>query len=153
VKHYNHLAGEKTAARLAEYNAWIRSHTPAQILAANNARAQLRTKLKGKRKAGHPAYTAKLVDDRQIKRPAGPYQIFFTERHNSGDMKGIAVAESAKIIGAEWKSLSAGEKKVCSSVIPTRTFTHKIRNTKMHTLSTRRGMNAKRLLRTSQPCR
>jgi hypothetical protein len=144
TKHYNHLANEQTAAKLAEYNAWIRSHTPEQIVAANNARSQLRIKLKGKRKAGHPAHTAKLIDDRHVKRPAGPYQCFFVERHLSGDLKGIAVTEAAKIIGAEWKALSAGEKKVCASELFTCFIADRFRNTRTQVLRTRQGMSAKR---------
>lgn len=33
----------------------------------------------------------------------------------SGDLRGLKVTESAKLIGREWKSLSASEKKVCRS--------------------------------------
>lgn len=33
----------------------------------------------------------------------------------SGDFRGLKVAEAAKLIGREWKGLSASEKKVCRS--------------------------------------
>ncbi|KAH4234280.1 hypothetical protein HBH61_202130 [Parastagonospora nodorum] len=103
-EHYNHLAAERTAARRAEYKAWIQSHTPAQIQDANKARSALR-RLKAS------ARSTKLVDDRQVKQPPGAYIHFFTERKSTPDFRGISVQESAKLIGAEWKALNAGEKK------------------------------------------
>jgi hypothetical protein len=69
--------------------------------------------LKGSTKRGAHLHTAKLVDDRQAKRPSNAYAIFSTDRQASGDFKGIKVVDRAKLIGAEWNSLSAGEKKVC----------------------------------------
>jgi len=113
-KHYNHIANERTAARRAEYQAWIHSHTPDQIRVANNARAVLRRKLKGTLKATkYPAYTSKLVDDRAAKKPTSSFLVFLKERFASGDFKSINVVEAAKLIGNEWKALSANEKKVC----------------------------------------
>ncbi|KAH7414298.1 hypothetical protein DE146DRAFT_31341 [Phaeosphaeria sp. MPI-PUGE-AT-0046c] len=109
-EHYNHLANEQNAVRQAEYEAWIKSHTPAQIRAANNARTQLRKMLKDVTKR-RPAHTAPLKDDRRVKRPISQYAYFAMERWASGDMKGIAVGDAGKVIGAEWKALSAGEKK------------------------------------------
>jgi hypothetical protein len=121
-QHYNHAANERTAARHADYNAWIRSHTPEQIRIANNARAQLRRILaKPGRSAAH---TAKLVDDRHVKSLPTPYVLFFTERHASGDMKGISVPDAAKVASKEWKALSPDEKKVCSSDSFDRTHAH-----------------------------
>ncbi|KAJ4367499.1 hypothetical protein N0V83_007082 [Neocucurbitaria cava] len=112
VEHYNHLAIERNATRQAEYKAWITSHTPEQIRVANRARLLLRKKLVGtaKGKKG-PAHTAKLHDDRHVKQAGNAYVKFFTERHASGDLKGISATDAAKLIGNEWKALSAGEKK------------------------------------------
>ncbi|KAF2031990.1 hypothetical protein EK21DRAFT_61887 [Setomelanomma holmii] len=112
LEHYNHLASEKTVVRRAEYRAWIQSHTPQQIHDANNARARLRKLLKssaGKRR--YPIHTQKLEDDRQPKRLRSSFTVFFTERHASGDLKGIKVTEATKLIAEEWKALSEGEKK------------------------------------------
>jgi hypothetical protein len=129
-KHYNHLANQQTAAKLAEYNAWIRTHTPAQIYAANLARTQLRKMLI----RGTPRYTTKLKDDRQAKRPSGTYTIFVTERWGSGDLKGIATADASKIIAQEWKALSASEKKVCALFnFSALTYSHLCRNTEINT--------------------
>jgi hypothetical protein len=66
-----------------------------------------------------PPHTAKLVDDRHVKAAATPYVLFYSERHASGDLKGIPVGQAAKIASAEWKALSAAEKKVCSLTVLT----------------------------------
>lgn len=59
-----------------------------------------------------PRHTTKLPDDRQVKRPATAYGLFLSERFSSGDMKGLKVGESGKLISNEWKALSPSEKKV-----------------------------------------
>jgi hypothetical protein len=110
-QHYNHIANEKTAARRAEYQAWIHSHTPEQIRLANNARNQLRKKLPDQK--SRPAHTAKLHDDRAVKKLSA-YNLFLRVRHATGDFKGIKPKEATGLIASEWKSLSAGEKKVCN---------------------------------------
>jgi hypothetical protein len=108
------MAREQNEARQAEYRAWILTHTPQEIHAANLARTQLRRILKGRQKSG-PAHTGILHDDRQVKRASNPYAFFFGERIHSGDFKNIKVGESAKLVAAEWRALSAGEKKVCAA--------------------------------------
>ncbi|KAF1840981.1 uncharacterized protein K460DRAFT_347492 [Cucurbitaria berberidis CBS 394.84] len=111
-EHYNHLANDKNVARQAELRAWIHSYTPEEIRIANNARAALRRKLAGtptKRK--YPAHTSKLHDDRHVKKPASAYLLFNLDRYASGDLKGIKTTDAAKLVGNEWKALSAGEKK------------------------------------------
>ncbi|KAF1930776.1 uncharacterized protein M421DRAFT_3069 [Didymella exigua CBS 183.55] len=106
---YNHLTSERNEARLAEYNAWVKSHTPEQIRLANNARNLLRKKLAGKYKR-QVAHTQPIEDDRMPKRPSSAWAFFFAERQASSDFHGIAVPERARLISAEWKALSAGEK-------------------------------------------
>jgi len=113
AQHYNHLANERTAAQRAEFNAWIRSHTPEQIRIANNARMNLKRRLA----AGQPVKILsrnlrKLDDDRQVKRPLTGFLRFSLERVASGDFTSIALGEKAKLIGEEWKALSAAEKEV-----------------------------------------
>lgn len=115
IKHYNHLAHEKNAARQAEYRAWVQSYTPLEIKAANLARAQLRRKLKGTMKRKYSAHTTKIVDDRQVKGRVSAYASFLKERHSTGDFKNIKVGDAGKLISEEWKALSAGEKKVRNS--------------------------------------
>ncbi|KAF2003229.1 hypothetical protein P154DRAFT_100480 [Amniculicola lignicola CBS 123094] len=109
-EHYNHVAAEATTARRAEYDAWVKSHTPDEIRIANLARASLRRK--SKTASGRPfKHTQKIHDDRQVAGAAGPYATFTGERFASGDMKGIAAGDAVKLIAVEWKALGASEKK------------------------------------------
>lgn len=52
-----------------------------------------------------------------MKAPRNAYTFFFADRHLSGDMSGMSVGESGKLLGREWNSLSAAEKKVCISML------------------------------------
>ncbi|KAK5455270.1 hypothetical protein LTS15_005990 [Exophiala xenobiotica] len=52
-----------------------------------------------------------IQDDRRVKSMRNGYSFFFAERHSSGDLKGMTVAESGKLVGKEWKEMSASEKK------------------------------------------
>lgn len=103
-KHYNHLANQNKAANATAYRQWIESHTPTIIHDANLARQHLR-------RLGVSA--PQLQDDRQVKGPRGPFTWFHQERLQSGDLRGLKIAEAAKLTGREWKALSASEKKVC----------------------------------------
>jgi hypothetical protein len=81
---------------------------------ANNARQLLKRRLAaGKTGLIASKHLYNLKDDRQPKRPGTPYTRFVAERHGSGDLKGINNNETLKLIGAEWKALSAAEKEVC----------------------------------------
>ncbi|KAF1944516.1 hypothetical protein EJ02DRAFT_452379 [Clathrospora elynae] len=112
LEHYNHIANEKTTARRAELQAWLKSYTPDQIKTANNARALLRRKLAGTlKKKKYPAHTNKLHDDRHVKQSPSAYILFLKDRYASGDFKGIKPTEATKLIGSEWLSLSSSEKK------------------------------------------
>ncbi|KAL1604566.1 hypothetical protein SLS59_003761 [Nothophoma quercina] len=108
----NHKTAEVNEARLAEYNAWVKTYTPDEIRIANNARRALKRKLKDTRKSNaQPKHTAIIVDDRQVLGRKSAWTFFFSERQQSSDMKGISVPEKAKLISSEWKELSADEKK------------------------------------------
>jgi len=99
-------------AKKAEYQAWILSHTPEEIHAANLARRQLRRLTKDSQKTA-PKHTTMLIDDRKVKAVANPYAQFFGERYRSGDLKGLAVKDASRLVASEWKALTAAEKKVC----------------------------------------
>ena len=43
------------------------------------------------------------------------YVYFFQSRQQSGDLRGLKATEAAKLVGREWKALTASEKKVCLS--------------------------------------
>lgn len=117
-EHYNHLELQAKADNKAQYKRWVESHSPEQILKANAARRRLRHILTkdGQLKKGSSAYKA-IVDDRQVKRPAGAYVLFSGERYESGDLKAISLSDSGKLVREEWKAMSQAERKVCSESI------------------------------------
>lgn len=102
LEHYNHIANQARAANATAYRQWIESHTPTIIHDANLARQHLK-------RLGVKAVP--LQDHRQVKGLSNPYSYFYKERMQSGDFRGLKVAEAAKLIGREWKGLSASEKK------------------------------------------
>ncbi|KAK3056852.1 hypothetical protein LTS18_011604, partial [Coniosporium uncinatum] len=112
-EHYNHLANENKAANATAYEAWVSSHTPEQIRLANNARRRLKQLLpltkSGSQRSGKGLTL--IQDARQVKRPASSFSIFHGERYRSEDMKGIALAEVAKLTSGEYKALSESERK------------------------------------------
>jgi hypothetical protein len=67
------------------------------------------------RRSGH-GFSA-IKDDRQVKRPTNAFFKFNNERQSSGDLKNIQIADAAKLVKREWDALSAGEKKVRSSIL------------------------------------
>jgi hypothetical protein len=115
-QHYNHIANANKAENQAAYTAWVESYTPEQIRKANSARQTLKRKTatpQGKKSSGRGL--SPIKDERQIKRPNSGYLKFSIDRRETGDFKGIPIAESSKLITKEWKELGAGEKKVrCS---------------------------------------
>lgn len=113
VKHYNHLATERTAARRVEYRTWVYSHTPEEIKDANKARAKLRVKLPLSKSGRRKSHTLRIPDDRAVKQPRTPFVRFVMDRHTTGDFKGITLSNASKLLAAEWKALSVSEKKVC----------------------------------------
>lgn len=104
-EHYNHLANQRTEEKEQAYKAWLQEHTPEQIRIANSARSKLRAKLS----KGTHKWIA-LKDDRLVPTPRSAYILFSTDRHNSGDLKGIPLSEAGKLVGEEWKKLDESEK-------------------------------------------
>ncbi|KAL9071314.1 MAG: hypothetical protein Q9161_004330 [Pseudevernia consocians] len=102
VEHYNHLANQNKAMNATAYRQWIESHTPEIIHEANLARLHLK-------RLGVNA--SPLHDHRQVKGVRNAYSFFYQERMQSGDLRGLKVAEAAKLLGREWKSLQPHEKK------------------------------------------
>ncbi|KAI4717476.1 hypothetical protein E4T48_06284 [Aureobasidium sp. EXF-10727] len=97
---------EHNAKSLREFQEWLNSHTPAQILEANNVRSRLRKLLADSKTKYWP-----IKDDRLVKKPTTSFIKFHNERIASGEYHGSVIAESAKRIAAEFKALSASEKK------------------------------------------
>ncbi|KAL9094289.1 MAG: hypothetical protein Q9165_003429 [Trypethelium subeluteriae] len=117
-EHYNHLVNEKKASDASKHREWIHSYTPERIRQANKARASLIRRLTTTSpNPGHKKYPkfqgrviALIPDDRTVKGPRKAYTYFTLDRHQSGDMKGVPVTEAAKLIGNEFKALTASEK-------------------------------------------
>lgn len=107
-EHLNHLVNEHNAKSLREFQEWLSSHTPAQILEANAARARLRRLL-----VDSKSKYAAIKDDRLVKRPLSSYLQYHNERLASGDFRGISTPVACKDIGREYKALTASERKVC----------------------------------------
>ncbi|OQV08258.1 HMG-box domain-containing protein [Cladophialophora immunda] len=105
---YNHEATENKAKNDRAYKQWVQTHSPLEIKLANNARRQLTKKAKA---AGKKKQYKSIQDDRSVHRPRNAYAFFFKERNDSGDLQGMTVGERGKLIGQEWKKLSAAEKK------------------------------------------
>jgi hypothetical protein len=56
--------------------------------------------------------TRAIEDHRKPKGRLTAYLIFCSTRQKSGDFRNIATTERVKLIGQEWKALSADEKEV-----------------------------------------
>jgi hypothetical protein len=127
-EHYNHLVNEHNAKSLREFQEWLNAHTPTQIKEANAVRSRLRKLLAVKKSKYAP-----IKDDRLVKRPSSSFFQYHKERFNSGDFRGVTTMDASKDIAAEYRALSASEKKVCLDcliVFRTTLLTTARRNTK-----------------------
>ncbi|KAL9098776.1 MAG: hypothetical protein Q9163_005625 [Psora crenata] len=112
LEHYNHLANQNKAANEKAYRQFIESHTALEIYKANLARAALRRLSRAKAGARHRSSKwGPLRDERQVKNPKTSYILWCEERHKSGDLNGMTTATRGSLLGREWKSLTAAEKK------------------------------------------
>ncbi|KAF3346338.1 hypothetical protein VD0002_g7826 [Verticillium dahliae] len=102
------LAEKNKVANNAAYKAWVESHAPADIAAANNARNVLRRKLNKGRGVTH---RFPIRDERLPKRPTTVYNLFFKARWASGDFSG-SVTETTRTIAEEYKQLSEEQRQV-----------------------------------------
>ncbi|KAB5536438.1 hypothetical protein GE09DRAFT_1192617 [Coniochaeta sp. 2T2.1] len=98
-------ASQNRLANEAAYKAWVETHSPIEIDAANRARQRLR-KIS-------PAHKRKydIKDDRLPKRSLTAYTMFTKARWNSGEYAGESFTDTSANIVSQWKSLSAAEKK------------------------------------------
>jgi hypothetical protein len=106
---YNHEANQNKAKNEQAYKRWVQSHSPLEIKLANNARRLLNKQAKAANKKKH---INAIKDDRHVKSAIGPYTYFYIDRNASGDLNGMTVAERGKLVGREWKALSAAQRKV-----------------------------------------
>jgi hypothetical protein len=119
----NQIANDNKIANQAAFSKWLQTHTPEQIKDANNARQLLKRKLK---KSGAKLHdVSPIADPRLPKRAGNALSYFLKDRHASGDFKGIKIGDAGKLISQEWKTLPAGERKVCSKPISCGSMTDK----------------------------
>ncbi|KAL4766141.1 uncharacterized protein BDW70DRAFT_666 [Aspergillus foveolatus] len=97
---YVDQAAANKAANEAALKAWVESHTPLQILEANNARRRL-AQLQGKRRVSI------IHDDRLVKPPTSAWIYFFMEKR---DKNALVVSDMAQDVAVQWKNLPASEK-------------------------------------------
>lgn len=95
---------ENKATNAANYKKWVESHTPAEIVAAVNARHRLNRDFDQKIK--HP----RITDERLPKRPAVVGWSYYVKA-KAGENPGLSLGDLSKTLSAQWKSLSANEKK------------------------------------------
>ena len=105
----NHTANENRAKNDATYKRWLSTFSPLQVKAANTARSQLRRQAK---KDGKKKTYPRIQDERLVKQPRNAYSFFLSARVASGDLNNMKVSEVGGLVGREWKSLSASDKKV-----------------------------------------
>ncbi|KAL5045739.1 hypothetical protein BDW71DRAFT_208005 [Aspergillus fruticulosus] len=97
---YVDQAAANKAANEAALKAWVESHTPLQILEANNARRRL-AQLQGKRRV------SLIHDDRLVKPPTSAWIYFFMEKR---DKNALVVSDMAQDVAVQWKNLPESEK-------------------------------------------
>ncbi|KAL4976754.1 hypothetical protein BDW66DRAFT_47168 [Aspergillus desertorum] len=97
---YIDQAAANKAANEAALKAWVESHTPLQILEANNARRRL-AQLLGKRRV------SMIHDDRLVKPPTSAWIYFFMEKR---DKNALVVSDMAQDVAVQWKNLPESEK-------------------------------------------
>lgn len=99
-------ADQNKSTNAADYKAWVERHSPQEIRAANSARRALKKKHNYPPKSG----VKLIVDERLPKQPTTPFTLFTKARWASGDLANKTVAESSKLLSAEWKNLSEAER-------------------------------------------
>lgn len=104
----NHAANASKESGEIAHKEWVESHTPQEIVDANNARKLLRRRLNSPRKYH-------LIRDERIpKRPTSALLLFTKAKHASGDLKGVGdFKTTSALVVEDWKSLSEAERKVC----------------------------------------
>ncbi|CAK7211214.1 hypothetical protein SBRCBS47491_001039 [Sporothrix bragantina] len=95
-------ADQNRAANATAHKSWVESHTAAQVADANRARTQLNRIAKTKHRV--------IQDARLPKRPTSSFSLFTKERWATGEFSGRPLAEAARTLAAEWKSLPQNQR-------------------------------------------
>ncbi|CAK7265387.1 hypothetical protein SEPCBS57363_001556 [Sporothrix epigloea] len=102
VQRLRDTADQNRGTNAKDYEAWVESHTAAQTVAANRARTRLNRIANTRRRLIH--------DARIPKRPTSSFSIFTKERWATNELSGRPLAEAARTLATEWKSLPATER-------------------------------------------
>ncbi|KAL3460676.1 hypothetical protein BJX64DRAFT_176607 [Aspergillus heterothallicus] len=100
---FENVAKANKAANKAAYEAWVKSHTPRQIIDANTARRRL-AQIKGTKRM------ILIKDDRLVKRPKGAWIHYFEERLVTEEFGGSSAPALASSIAAQYRSLPTADK-------------------------------------------
>lgn len=101
-------------ANAVTYRNWVDSHTPQEIIDANNARTYLKRLKKNAR-------CPRIIDARLPARALTAHRAFTKAGFSAAHVAGTRSAETITALSAQWKALSAEERKVC---MPPRTSHH-----------------------------
>ncbi|KAL8387643.1 hypothetical protein RB595_009770 [Gaeumannomyces hyphopodioides] len=103
IENLKDIARANAAANKVTYKAWVESHTPAEVQAANKARSRLRRV--------HQVSTPKIRDPRLPKRPMTPFLYYIQKGFTPRDPAQESVTDHAKSAASQWNTLPATERK------------------------------------------
>lgn len=95
-------ADQNKATNAANYRKWVESHTVPEIAEANNARLRLT------REFGLKVNPQRITDVRMPKRPVSSFSQFLKSKIQGHDGQAAGLM---KDLGAQWKAMSAADKK------------------------------------------
>ncbi|KAJ5832429.1 hypothetical protein N7474_000740 [Penicillium riverlandense] len=99
---YEAQARANMATNAAQYDQWLKQHTPLQIKEANLARRRLSTLVKKNYR--------QIRDDRLVKKRSSAFMFYVQERYASGDFRHMKVTDATSRVAQEWKGLTESEK-------------------------------------------
>ncbi|CAL5870886.1 uncharacterized protein PFLUO_LOCUS5127 [Penicillium psychrofluorescens] len=99
---YEAKARANMATNAAQYEQWLKQHTPLQIKEANLARRRLSTLVKKNYR--------QIRDDRLVKKRSSAFMFYVQERYASGDFLHMKVTDATTRVAQEWKGLTESEK-------------------------------------------
>ncbi|TLS29470.1 hypothetical protein PpBr36_00185 [Pyricularia pennisetigena] len=116
LQEYEEIAAKNKLANEVAYKAWVQSHTPAQIKAANKARSRLARVFK--MKSVKKTLLARGIKDHRIPiAPLTAYMIFVQSKMKAASVTSPTDArQNISEAASEWKNLSATERKVYEDI-------------------------------------
>ncbi|KAL8413968.1 hypothetical protein RB594_005268 [Gaeumannomyces avenae] len=103
VENLKETARANVELNKAAYKAWVESHTPAEVHAANKARSRLRRV--------HKVSKSMIKDPRLPKRPMTPFFFYIQKGFTPRDPALVKVTDHAKAAASQWNTLGTAERK------------------------------------------